>query len=306
MRGRYLRDMGDDKTVVVNQHELVDESEMEPGGSDMAILVMLRGPKVGQKVQLNSTTDELSIGRDDEAGLSIDDESASRQHCRLSFMNENWFIEDLQSTNGTYVGGHPIDRVPLRDGDLIKVGATIFKFLSARNIEAAYHEEIYRMAIYDGLTQIHNRRFLEEFLEREMSRCRRHERALSVILFDVDDFKQINDRYGHLSGDHVLRTISNSLARRVRREELLARFGGDEFVMVLPESAPSDAMKFAELIREHIENMECIFDDWNLPVTVSLGVAGYTNDMNSPSDILSAADAALYRAKNNGRNQVAL
>ena len=151
----------------------------------MAILVVLRGEPVGHKIDLRPTGESFCVGRDDDVSLSIDDESVSRRHCHFSFTDDRWFIEDLQSTNGTYVGGHVVDRAPLRDGDLIKVGSTIFKFLSTQNIEAAYHEEIYRMAIYDGLTQVHNRRFLEEFLEREMSRCRRHKRALSVILFDV-------------------------------------------------------------------------------------------------------------------------
>lgn len=274
-------------------------------GEAHEILVTIYGSRIGYKIDLDPTRPSTVIGRDLDADIPVDDESVSRRHCRLMYLDGAWFIEDLRSTNGTYVAGSPITRTPLRDGDLIKIGSTIFKFLSTSNVEAAYYEEIYRMAIFDGLTQIHNRRYFEEFTDREISRCRRHERALSLVLFDVDKFKQINDRFGHLSGDYVLRTMAGIIARRIRREELFARYAGDEFVIVLPETNSDDAQRFAEVVRRMVDEHDFRFDGRALPVSISVGVATFAPEMSTPAHLVAAADAALYRAKEQGRNQVA-
>ncbi|MCB9527422.1 MAG: GGDEF domain-containing protein [Myxococcales bacterium] len=274
-------------------------------GEAHEILVTIYGSRIGYKIDLDPTRPSTVIGRDLDADIPVDDESVSRRHCRLMYLDGAWFIEDLRSTNGTYVAGSPITRTPLRDGDLIKIGSTIFKFLSTSNVEAAYYEEIYRMAIFDGLTQIHNRRYFEEFTDREISRCRRHERALSLLLFDVDKFKQINDRFGHLSGDYVLRTMAGIIARRIRREELFARYAGDEFVIVLPETDIDDAQRFAEVVRRMVDEHDFRFDGRALPVTISVGVGTFAAEMSTPAHLVAAADAALYRAKEQGRNRVA-
>ena len=268
-----------------------------------ALLVTLRGRAIGERILLKPGDEKVVIGRDDDADLTLPDDSASRLHCELKFGQTGWFISDLSSTNGTYVGGQLTDSALLRDGDIIKIGATIFRFLSSQDVEAAYREEIYSLTT-DGLTQLYNRRYLEDFLEREMSRCRRHGRPMTVMLFDVDGFKAVNERFGHLSGDHVLRCIGDKLGRRIRREEMLARLGGDEFVVVLPETNLEDALKFAEIIRKSIELMPIVFDGWKIPITVSIGIGRYQAEMNTIGDLLSDADAALRRAKAQGINQI--
>ncbi len=268
-------------------------------------LVTLHGSRIGHKIDLDRGR-PLTVGRELSADIPVDDDSVSRQHCRLAWRDGAWEVEDLQSTNGTYVDDAVVKRARLRDGDLLKVGSTLFKFLSTHHVEAAYHEEIYRMAIFDGLTQIHNRRYLEEFVEREISRCRRHERALSLLLFDVDHFKRINDTYGHLSGDYVLRTMASTIAPRIRREELFARYAGDEFVVVLPETDGVVAAKLGELVRRMIDETRFVFDAQSLPVTISLGVGALDAEMTTPAQLIAAADAALYRAKQHGRNCVSL
>jgi diguanylate cyclase (GGDEF)-like protein len=187
----------------------------------------------------------------------------------------------------------------------VKVGGTIFKYLASHNIEAAYYEEIYRMAIYDGLTQIHNRRYFEEFTEREMARAHRHGRALSLLLFDVDHFKSINDGHGHLTGDYVLRELASVVKKRIRREELFARYAGDEFVVVLPESRSEEAVKFAEHLCARVCEAVFEFERTPLRVTVSIGVAQIEDDTVAVTQLLGLADAALYRAKQKGRNRVA-
>ena len=283
--------------------------DMKPGPIDQSdrasvLLLVIRGRYIGRRIELDDAMEELTVGRDPEAFLSLSDESASRHHCRLSKTPSGWFIEDLNSTNGTYIDHQLIDRAPLQDGDLIKVGSTIMKFLANDDLEAAYQEEMYRLAIFDGLTQIPNRRYLDDFVEREMSRCRRHRRTMTLLMFDIDGFRRINTRFGHLAGDHVLQQLSAKISRRIRREELFARYGGDEFAIVLPETSCEDALKFAEIIRHTIEVMEFRFDGWSIPVTVSLGVGQYLPTMNSPADLFGQADLALHQAKSQGDNQV--
>jgi diguanylate cyclase (GGDEF)-like protein len=276
-----------------------------PIGQARELLVCIYGARIGSKFDLEASRAEVTIGRDAGADVALDDDSASRLHCRLYRANGRWWIEDLGSTNGTWVGGAVIARTPLEDGALVKVGGTIFKYLASHNIEAAYYEEIYRMAIYDGLTQIHNRRYFQEFTEREMARAHRHGRALSLLLFDVDHFKSINDGHGHLTGDYVLRELASVVKKRIRREELFARYAGDEFVVVLPESRSEEAVKFAEHLCARVCEAVFEFERTPLRVTVSIGVAQIEDDTVAVTQLLALADAALYRAKQKGRNRVA-
>src|SRR5438132_2585994 len=182
---------------------------MAAPGHDEACLVQIYGPMLGKKFVLEK--DETSIGRGDTCEIVLELDNVSRRHCSLLQKPDGVFLRDNGSTNGTYLNNVEVrGETPLRSGDLIKVGSAIFKFLSGGelgSIEAQYHEEIYQLTIIDGLTQVHNKRYLFELLEREMSRCSRHGRALSVVLIDIDRFKRINDEFGHLAGDHVLREM---------------------------------------------------------------------------------------------------
>ncbi len=284
--------------ITLPQETTCSESEQE-------IIVTIHGAHIGSRHELDRRQG-LSIGRDLTCDLSINEESVSRQHCKLFYERGAWNIMDLGSTNGTYVAGQMVREAILTDGVLIKIGSCIYKYLSASNVEAAYYEEIYRMAIFDGLTQIHNRRYFVEYTEREISRCLRHERHLSLILFDIDHFKKINDTFGHLSGDHVLRTLAARISKRMRKEELFARYAGDEFVIVLPESEVNEALKFAEMLCVIIQEESFYFDRQAILVSISLGVAGLSSEMKSPKQLLDAADKALYRAKESGRNRASL
>ncbi|MEO1368867.1 MAG: GGDEF domain-containing protein, partial [Acidobacteriota bacterium] len=187
---------------------------------------------------------------------------------------------------------------------LIQIGSSIFKFIAGDDIEAKYHEEIYRLTIIDGLTQIHNKRYFLEFLDRELVRAHRHERPLSLVLFDVDHFKSLNDEYGHLAGDYVLKKLAEIVNERVRREDLFARYGGEEFALVLAETDRQAAAELAEIIRGLVEAATFVFDGVTLRVTVSLGIAS-SDEREKPTDLIKAADDRLYVAKNNGRNRVA-
>ena len=181
----------------------------------------------------------------------------------------------------------------------------IYKFLVGTNVEAAYHEEIYRLAILDGLTGVHNKRYFLEFLERELASSQRHGHPLTLVMFDIDHFKALNDTRGHLAGDHVLRTLSSRIQPRMRREDLLARYGGEEFAAVLNSTDLAGGIGFAENIRHRIQAAPFEFDGESFTITVSLGVGSVANEQGvDPAALIARADEKLYAAKRAGRNRV--
>src|SRR6266568_9084814 len=179
------------KTVVT----VISKISERPVGKD-ACLVVIYGLELGRKYNLDQAN--VIIGRSSKSDVQIDQESVSRNHAKIINTGKSIILRDLGSTNGTYVNDQLIDEYVLRDGDFIKIGRTIFKFLSGGNIENAYHEEIYLLTTVDGLTQIYNKRYFLETLEREISRAHRYHRDLALILFDIDFFKNVNDTHGHL------------------------------------------------------------------------------------------------------------
>jgi two-component system, cell cycle response regulator len=271
-------------------------------GAGCLVLIYPPGPDMGRRFPLEN--DEIVLGRGSDCDIQIDRDSVSRRHARVYRVDDQWMVEDLGSTNGSYVNDVPIQRSPLRDNDFLKIGAAIFKFLSGQGVEASYYEEIYRMTIVDGLTGAHNKRYFLEFLEREIARCARYERPLSLLMFDIDHFKPINDTHGHLTGDYVLKELCRRLLGRIRKEELLARYGGEEFAVVLPETDHEGAMVFAEQIRQIVGAEPFEYEGDRFPVTISVGVSTSIGETIDPETFIKRADENLYKAKHAGRNQV--
>jgi len=267
-----------------------------------ACLVIIYGQDLGKKFNLDSPS--IIIGRSSKCDIQIDQESVSRNHCKFMNTGKTVIVRDLGSTNGTYVNDSLVDEHVLRDSDLIKVGRTIFKFISGGNIENAYHEEIYRLTTVDGLTQIFNKRYFIEALEREMSRAQRYSRALSLMMFDIDHFKRVNDSYGHLAGDYVLHQLAAVIKGRIRREDIFARYGGEEFSIVLPEIEIDIARQIADKIRLMVEATEFKFEETVMPVTISIGIAAIDDKLQQALDFIKVADDNLYEAKRSGRNCV--
>jgi diguanylate cyclase (GGDEF)-like protein len=193
----------------------------------------------------------------------------------------------------------------LKDGDYLRVGNCIYRFLMGGNVETEYHEEIYRLTIIDGLTETHNKRYLMEFLDRELARSSRHNRPLSLIMIDIDKFKAINDQYGHLGGDFTLRELAVRVKANVRKEELFARYGGEEFVVVLPETPLDGALIVADRILKVVNQAPFVFEEKTFPVTISAGVVATQGEAEiTPVELLRRADEKMYDAKNQGRNRV--
>ena len=261
------------------------------------------GPTMGSRYSVAETP--LVIGRASDCDIRISDHSVSRRHARIQPGADGYYAIDLQSTNGTYINDIPASMYKLKDGDYVRVGNCIYRFLMGGNVETEYHEEIYRLTIIDGLTEVHNKRYLMEFLDRELARSSRHHRPLSLIMLDIDRFKSINDEFGHLGGDFALRELANRLKGNIRKEELLARYGGEEFTCVLPETTLEGALIVADRILKVVQNMPFMFEEKTFHVTISGGVVTTQGEPDiTPLELIRRSDEMLYRAKNEGRNRI--
>ena len=272
------------------------------GEAGISSIVVIYGEFLGRRFEINGAP--LTIGRSPECPLQLNDDSVSRQHCRISPGDDGVVLVDLNSTNGTYVNGTAVSARHLRDGDRLQVGRSIFKFLMGSNIEQAYHEEIYRLKTTDGLTGANNKRSFEEEMQREFHRFLRYGRPMVLIMLDIDHFKNVNDTYGHLAGDRVLSELGRLIGGAVRSEDTFSRYGGEEFALLLPEMGIADGLRFAERLRADVAAARFEFDGMTIPITISGGVAEASGDMVGPEQFVALADERLYAAKRNGRNRV--
>jgi two-component system, cell cycle response regulator len=275
------------------------------GAARSACLVHIypSGSALGQRYTLGDTP--LVLGRDDNCDIRINDDSVSRRHACIQPMPQGYGVLDLQSTNGTFVNDTRVTLHPLKDGDYLRIGTGIYRFLAGGNVEADYHEEIYRLTIVDGLTEVHNKRYFLEFLSRQLSCSTRYRRPLALAMIDIDHFKSINDELGHLCGDYTLREMAGRVRKVVRKEDLFARYGGEEFALVMPETVRGDGMQVAEQLRKLVERHPFQYAGNQYKVTISLGVTATTGeDWLAPSEMIRMADEKLYQAKRQGRNRV--
>ena len=271
------------------------------GGEIPACLVVLQGQRLGQRINLGD--EPLIIGRASEAEFQIIERSVSREHCRITREPAGYRIKDLDSTNKTFLNDQPIIEAELKDGDHISVGNCVLKFMDRSSVEARYHEELYQLATADPLTDLYNRRQFLELIDREIARATNHKRPLTLLIIDLDHFKLINDEFGHPNGDVVLKKFALALRAHSREEFIIARIGGEEFAIVLPEHELAEAMRFANSLRRAIAELEFLLNDVQRKITVSIGAAAWMPNMSSTSDLMRAADEQLYRAKQAGRNR---
>jgi two-component system, cell cycle response regulator len=288
-----------------NTHRVETPPDFAALPKDRCTLTMLTGSRPGALFTLGSG--EMILGRDEELIWRIDDRAVSSRHAKIHRQDGRFVLEDLGSTNGTYVNGEAISRRELRDGDRIQLGEHTLLRVSLQ--DATEHEAAQRMyeaAVLDPLTGIYNRGHLEAVLVAEFAYAQRHKTALSVIFVDLDHFTAINNRYGHQVGDAVLQDVAQAIRHAIRAEDLVARYGGEEFVLVARGIDLNGALAMAERIRRIIEGVTVPFEETLLRVTASFGVACFeaATPYTSRQELLAAADRAVYRAKASGRNRV--
>lgn len=262
------------------------------------------GPGLGRRFSFGLNT--ITLGRDGQCSLAIPDGSVSRMHTVIEPRPDGTYhLNDLNSRNGTFVNGKKVSTIRLNDGDYVQLGQCVFRFLAGGNVEASYHEEIHRLTLLDPLTGAHNRRSLAEYLDREIERAGRHSRPIAVLMIDVDHFRQVNDRFGHPGGDLVLRELAARLRELARHEDLICRYGGEEFAVALPETDLPGAVIAAERYRRAVAGKFFNVEGDSFAVTVSVGAAAiHPGESRTASELLKQADAQMYEAKRSGRNRV--
>ncbi len=300
-------------TVLIGESTLPCAGAAREHSGVIPTLTFLSGNVLGKELPL--LRPQVSFGRGEECDIVLTDPSVSRKHFLLTRRklvraargeSVRIVLQDLGSTNGTLVNYRRVQRAVLRPGDKITLGQTILKYEHRDIADRNFYDEVYRMATTDGLTGLLNKMTITRLLGEELDKAQRYHRRVSVLLVDLDNFKGLNDTLGHLMGDRVLRLVSEVLRRNLRRQDRAGRFGGEEFIVVLPETGPRGATALAERIRQAVERSVSPALHLVSPVTASFGVACYPARGGDPKLLLDGADAALYRAKGMGKNRVEL
>jgi diguanylate cyclase (GGDEF)-like protein len=284
------------------------EMKLEEARRKESSLVIILGKPLGQQFVLDYNN--MVIGRQPDCDICIVDDSISRSHAEISKDHENKYTAtDLDSTNGIYLNNiriNPKESVTLIDGDLLKVGNTILKFIAEGSIDNIFHSDMFNLAMFDDLTGIYNRKSIMDVLEIEFKKAKMINHLFSIIMFDLDRLKWINDTYGHAAGDFALKETVGTINNALRKGDLFGRVGGDEFLIILERTNLSIACYIAERMRRDIEAHDFIHEGNEIPLTISLGVWSTDSTIHSADNLYIRADEALYKAKNNGGNKVAV
>ncbi len=291
--------MVEDKTVIA---EAGSYSYAQVTTAKKACLIQYSGASLGKRYVLNH---DSIIGRVPPVDLIINEPTVSKKHARFSFVGSKVSVEDLQSSNGTYVNDIKINaRTELNDGDIIRVGNVLLKFFANDNADNIFMDKIYRMATIDAGTQIFNKKYLLESLDAEFKFAKVYQKPLSLIMYDLDFFKKVNDVYGHNAGDFILKETASLVKGAIRKEDIFGRFGGEEFCIVLPNTELKIAVELAERLRSIIEAHVFNFESNTIKQTVSIGVCQQNSHHESVPQFMEDVDKKLYDSKHNGRNRV--
>lgn len=287
-----------ERTIVTGIHQFEEPEDQK------AYIMFISGQLSGKLCYLENK--ETVIGRASDCDVSINDSRISRHHLQITIEGNQASIEDLGSTNGTFVNGERVKKRVLANGDQVHISSdTLFKFALGGEAEQILLKEMHQMANYDAVTGIHNKHVFEKRFNEEFSYAQRNKLPLSLLMLDIDFFKKVNDTYGHMAGDYVLKGVAARIGEALRDEDILARYGGEEFTVILRGTDRDSAFILAERIRKLVESRPFSFEKQLIPTTVSVGVATLNNgSYTNTADLLAQADACLYKSKEGGRNRV--
>ena len=289
--------------------QIIKPNELKKKAVDKVTLIptiiVIAGDLFGQMINLEEKK-KVFFGRGSECDVVINNPSLSRKHCVVKNENGKIILEDLNSTNGTFVNGIRVSRVELESGQRVFLGdICAFKFAYQDDIDLDLNRLILDKAIKDRLTNVYNRTYFDELLRKEFLFHKRANLPLSLIFIDLDDFKKINDTFGHICGDEILKKVAMSLKSNVRESDYVCRYGGEEFVIILKNTNFEKAMKKAESLRKIINSIELLCNANQIGVSASLGVSTFENgNFKSEKRLLAEADSAMYKAKELGKNMV--
>lgn len=271
-----------------------------PATSGPPCLVIISGDNMGRRYELGHL--EVSIGRADNCTICVPTDQVSRKHATIQGILGKYYIVDNRSTNGTFVNEQKVERAKLADGDQIRVGKTVLKYTES-HVEQRYFEHVFNLASMDALTGAFNKRYFDETFSQEVTRAQQTDLPLSIVLFDIDHFKKVNDTYGHPAGDAVLKNVASTIASQLRDGDTLYRVGGEEFALVLSATPRDLAIQAAEATRGLIEALVTDHQGTRIVATLSLGVAELRAG-EEPAALYQRVDELLYAAKRGGRNRV--
>ncbi len=282
----------------------VDIVPLIPTARDRVLLLRLDGPQAGEVVALEG--DIVLVGRHPPDGLSVNDPGVSRVHASLYRRGGRYVAEDRDSRNGTFVNGVRVATAALSDGDTLQLGPrAAFRYTCADAHQEEMLRQLYESSKRDALTGAYNRQHFEERLNAEVAYAQRHGADVGLVLFDLDHFKRVNDTHGHPAGDAVLRQVAGIVAQRLRTEDVFARVGGEEFVVILRSSNLKAVARVGERLRAAIATSPVHHEGNLIPISVSVGCAALQpRDEHGGQELVEVADRRLYAAKNGGRNRV--
>jgi diguanylate cyclase (GGDEF)-like protein len=295
-------------THVCSSSEAQSQDELGPMAADAANLIMVRGGLPGTMLRVDERG--TSLGRSGENLFQLSDPTVSRRHAFVWMDSRGLFyLRDEGSTNGTFLNGQRLEsRRPARveNGDRIQLGTgVLLKLVRLDPSDERFQREMFERTVRDALTGLYNRTYFLAQIGALVSRHAALGNGLAILMLDLDHFKRINDRHGHLVGDLILREVAAVIRESTRAEDLVARYGGEEFVVALPVSAPDLATERAERIRSNLAERRILAVGQELRVTVSIGLAfGAAGRLRHELSLLEIADQALYQAKADGRNRV--
>ncbi len=300
-----MEDKHGNSTIIFSPPE-VQQEKPAPG---KYALVVLSGAEIGVEIRLEPGSEPMVLGRNAECPALLHAPSVSRRHARVDWQSGSdigkFLLTDTGSSNGTLVNDRPANATPLCDGDRVRMGDVLLKYVEQDAVDAQFHEEVHRRIHFDDLTGLMTMEAFRRRLDAAITHGQ-NTTPFSLAMTDLDGLKQVNDRYGHLAGRMVVREMGVMIRESLRPQDLAGLYGGDEAILLFPETPLDEAQAVAECLRQRIESQRFDFDGHAFHVSISQGLAEWPEHGVTPEALIAAADGALYAAKHAGRNCIRL